>query len=108
MAEQPKPSPMKPRGKMARLRASVDLADSAMRARTERAQRFTPPPPPLRAVLEQALTLGGLPLLAVRLFWYNLRELRFWWPVVLPLLAWTAWRTYRQERLKDMLRDRNA
>jgi len=49
-----------------------------------------------RAMIAQAL---DLPLLApMRLFWENLRDLRPWWPVLLPLLLWVGWRTYRRER----------
>lgn len=97
-----------PRGAIGRLRGSVGIAEQALRGRTERMKRLTPPPPPLSATLERALTIGGLPLLLVRLFWYNLREVRFWWPVVLPLLVWTAWRTYHNERLKNRKNDRAA
>jgi hypothetical protein len=48
------------------------------------------------ALLAQALDV--LPLAPVRVFWDSLSELRPWWPVLLPLLAWIGWRTYQQER----------
>lgn len=97
-----------PRGAIGRLRGSAASAEQALRGRTERIKRLTPPPPSLPAVLERALTVGGLPFLLVRLFWYNLREVRFWWPVVLPLLVWTAWRTYHRERAKSKRHDEMA
>ncbi|MCS6940702.1 MAG: hypothetical protein NZM94_15610 [Roseiflexus sp.] len=97
-----------PRGAIGRLRGSADVAEQALRGRTERIKRLTPPPPPLSAALERALTIGGLPFLLVRLFWYNLHEVRFWWPVVLPLLIWTAWRTYHRERAKSQRHDEAA
>lgn len=97
-----------PRGAIGRLRGSVGAAEQALRGRTERSKRLTPPPPPLSATLERALTIGGLPFILVRLFWYNLREVRFWWPVVLPLLVWTAWRTYHRERAKNWQHDKGA
>ncbi|ABU56720.1 hypothetical protein [Roseiflexus castenholzii] len=97
-----------PRGAIGRLRGSVGVAEQALRGRTERVKRLTPPPPPLSATLERVLTIGGLPLLLARLFWHNLREVRFWWPVVLPLLIWTAWRTYHRERAKSRHHDTPA
>jgi hypothetical protein len=33
-----------------------------------------------------------------RSYWGILGELRDWWFLVLPLLAWVGWRTYRSER----------
>lgn len=36
----------------------------------------------------------------VKTFHHNLQELRDWWPVLLPLLAWIGWHTYRTERKK--------
>lgn len=95
-----------PRGALGRLQGSVGVAEQALRKRTERVKRLTPPPPPLSDTLERALTIGGLPFVLVRLFWYNLREVRFWWPVVVPLLVWTAWRTYQQERANNQKHDR--
>ncbi|MCS6842054.1 MAG: hypothetical protein NZ699_03290 [Roseiflexus sp.] len=103
-----RPCTSPPRGVIGRLRGSAAAAEQALRGRTERIKRLTPPPPPLSAVLERALTIGGLPLLLVRLFWYNLREVRFWWPVALPLLVWTAWRTYYRERAQAQRHDRAA
>ena len=50
----------------------------------------------LRDTVMQALALP--PLLPIRLFWDNLRAMRPWWPVLLPLLAWIGWRTYQRER----------
>jgi hypothetical protein len=53
-------------------------------------------PPPSRTYIQQAL--DTLPIAPARLFWDNLDEMRPWWPVLLPLLAWVGWRTYRRER----------
>lgn len=50
----------------------------------------------LGPLLAQALDV--LPIAPVRLFWDNLSELRSWWPVLLPLLAWVGWREYWRER----------
>ena len=53
-------------------------------------------------MLAQAL---DLPLLApVRIFWENLNEMRPWWPILLPLLAWVGWRTYWHERARVLNR----
>jgi hypothetical protein len=47
----------------------------------------------------------NLPLLApVRLFWEALDDMRPWWPILLPLLAWVGWRTYRRERASVLAR----
>jgi len=100
--------PAVPRGAIGRIRGSAGVAEEALRGRTERIKRLTPPPPPPSPTFERLLTIGGLPFLLVRLFWYNLREVRFWWPLVLPLLAWTAWRTYHLERTKSVQHDRTA
>ncbi|MGQ9550617.1 MAG: hypothetical protein ACUVSY_18575 [Roseiflexus sp.] len=97
-----------PRGTVGRIRGSAGVAEKALRGRTERIKRLTPPPPPLPSTLERILTIGGLPFLLVRLFWYNLHAVRFWWPVVLPLLAWTAWRAYHRERAKGAQHDRTT
>lgn len=41
------------------------------------------------------------PLIApLKLFWHNFQEARPWWPVIIPLMLWTGWRTYRRERRK--------
>jgi hypothetical protein len=48
------------------------------------------------SLVEQALTMPQL--VPIRLFWDNLRELRPWWPVLLPLMVWVGVRTYRRER----------
>jgi hypothetical protein len=55
-------------------------------------------PPGLQELLEQAFEIQLL--VPVRLFWNNLNALRPWWPVLLPLLAWIGWRTYRRERAR--------
>jgi hypothetical protein len=49
-----------------------------------------------QSVLKQALEMPQL--LPVRLFWEQLREVRPWWPVLIPALLWVGWRTYRRER----------
>ncbi|MBK9940287.1 MAG: hypothetical protein IPP13_01510 [Kouleothrix sp.] len=48
------------------------------------------------SLVEQALALPQL--VPIRLFWDNFRELRPWWPVLVPLLLWVGLRTYRNER----------
>jgi len=48
------------------------------------------------SLLEQALAMPQL--VPIRLFWDSLRELRPWWPVLLPLMLWVGVRTYRRER----------
>lgn len=50
--------------------------------------------------LEQVPFAGEL-----QLFWRTLREMRPWWPILLPFLAWVGWRTYHTERQK-VLRER--
>ncbi|HEU5012400.1 MAG TPA: hypothetical protein VFT66_07640 [Roseiflexaceae bacterium] len=35
-----------------------------------------------------------------RLFWHNFLEARPWWPVLVPLMLWVGWRSYRRERRK--------
>lgn len=52
----------------------------------------------LRDTITQVLELP--PVLPIRLFWDNLIAMRPWWPVLLPLLAWIGWRTYRNERAR--------
>lgn len=45
--------------------------------------------------------LNGLPyVLPVRTFWNDLRAEREFWPLLLPVLAWIAWRTYHEERAR--------
>jgi hypothetical protein len=62
--------------------------------------RSLPEPPdesPARlSLIEQALAMP--PFVPIRLFWDNLREMRPWWPVLLPLMLWVGVRTYRRER----------
>jgi hypothetical protein len=48
------------------------------------------------SLLEQALAVPQF--LPFRLFWDSLREMRPWWPVLLPLMLWVGVRTYRRER----------
>jgi hypothetical protein len=57
--------------------------------------------------IEQLETYVGLPILPLRLFWQNLEALRPWWSVLLPFLAWLAWRTYTGERAR-VLAERTA
>lgn len=50
----------------------------------------------MRELMDEAMTL---PLLApIRLFWENFQSMRPWWPVLIPLLLWVSWRSYRAER----------
>jgi len=49
-----------------------------------------------RAALDQAIAAS--PLAPARAFWDALRELEDWWPLLIPLLLWIFWRTYRRER----------
>ncbi|HWQ11972.1 MAG TPA: hypothetical protein VNL77_04190 [Roseiflexaceae bacterium] len=62
------------------------------------AGRVLPPPPRPPGPLEQATLLLRVKLLPFWLFWQNLRELRPWWPLLLPLLLWYGRRVYRRER----------
>ncbi len=56
----------------------------------------TPPEGSDGSIVEQAL---ALPQLApIRLFWDAMREMRPWWPVLIPLLLWVGVRAYRRER----------
>ena len=48
------------------------------------------------SLLDQALAMPQL--VPVRMFWDNLREMRPWWPILLPLMLWVGVRTYRRER----------
>jgi hypothetical protein len=54
-----------------------------------------------RAAIEQAIAAS--PLAPARAFWNSLRELEDWWPLLLPLLLWLFWRTYRRERAAFLL-----
>jgi hypothetical protein len=47
-------------------------------------------------IVQQAIAAS--PLAPVRAFWDSLRELESWWPLLIPLLLWVFWRTYRRER----------
>jgi hypothetical protein len=49
-----------------------------------------------RAALDQAIAAS--PLAPARAFWDALREMEDWWPLLIPLLLWIFWRTYRRER----------
>jgi hypothetical protein len=53
-------------------------------------------PPTTQTVVQQVLET--LPIAPFRLFWDNFNTMRPWWPVLVPLLAWVAWRTYQRER----------
>jgi hypothetical protein len=56
-----------------------------------------PVTPDFQTVLRQ--NLDQMPLLrVVKAFWDELADMRDWWPLVLPLLFWVGWRTYRKER----------
>ena len=48
------------------------------------------------SLIAQALAMPQL--IPMRLSWDNLRELRPWWPVLLPLMLWVGVRTYQRER----------
>lgn len=58
--------------------------------------------PGLGTLLAEALDLK--PLVPVRMFWDNLVALQAWWPLLLPLLGWIGWRTYRRERAEVLHR----
>jgi hypothetical protein len=50
----------------------------------------------------------NMPLLKqAQQYWQRLQEMHDWWPLLLPLLAWVGWRTYRKERAQ-VLRARRA
>jgi hypothetical protein len=49
-----------------------------------------------RAAIDQAIAAS--PLAPARAFWDALREMEDWWPLLIPLLLWIFWRTYRRER----------
>ena len=73
------------------------------------AQRLPEPPaeaPGLAGVLTQ---FWNLPELArVRRFWETFYDMRSWWSLILPLLAWVGWRTYRRERRRLRARRTSA
>jgi len=59
-----------------------------------------------RAAIDQAI--AGSPLARAWIFWSSLIELENWWPLLIPLLIWVFWRTYRRERAAVRLeRDRS-
>jgi hypothetical protein len=65
------------------------------------------PEPPAKAptVADTLSEIYYMPLLApVRLFWESLYDMRPWWPILFPLLAWVGWRSYRRERTKVLAR----
>ncbi|MEN9933467.1 MAG: hypothetical protein RLZZ387_46 [Chloroflexota bacterium] len=62
------------------------------------ARRAVPPPPPPTGLQQQLALLLRVELVPLQLFWLNLRALRSWWPILLPLLLVYAVRTYRRER----------
>ena len=55
----------------------------------------------LKSMVDQAL--ASPQLLPARLFWENLNEMRPWWPILAPLLAWVFWRKYQREHAKYMV-----
>ena len=57
-----------------------------------------------RAALDQAIAAS--PLAPARAFWTALRDMEDWWPLLIPLLLWVFWRTYRRERA-DLLASRD-
>jgi hypothetical protein len=72
------------------------------------APRQLPPPPQqpapnLKSIAQQQLAQTPQ-LHGARIFWKNLQEFGEWWLLV-PLLLWVGWRTYRTERRK-VLRER--
>ena len=59
-----------------------------------------------RAAIDQAIAAS--PLAPARAFWEALFELEVWWPLLIPLLLWVFWRTYRRERAAlDTLREQS-
>jgi hypothetical protein len=72
------------------------------------APRQLPPPPPqpapnFKSIAQQQL--AQVPQLrGVQMFWQNLQDFGDW-RLLLPLLLWVGWRTYRTERRK-VLRER--
>jgi hypothetical protein len=73
------------------------------------AQPLPPSAPPtedFQTVLRQ--NLDQMPLLrVVKSYLDELTDMRDWWPLVLPLLLWIGWRTYRKER-QQVLQERYA
>jgi hypothetical protein len=60
--------------------------------------RYTPPVSEPPGIIDQLGVLLRVEMLPFWLFWENLRALRPWWPLVLPLLVWYSLRAYRRER----------
>ena len=59
-----------------------------------------------RAAIDQAIAAS--PLAPARAFWVALRELEDWWPLLIPVLLWMFWRTYKSERAAlRVLRDQS-
>ncbi len=69
--------------------------------------RSQPDARPLSAVERQLESLIVVPIAPLRLFFETLLELRPLWPIVLPLLALVAWRTYRRERAEYIVTKRS-
>ena len=71
-------------------------------------RRKEPPKPKTRlarfALLQEQL-IERLGLRPFQAFWRELQSVERFWPVVLPLLAWVGWRTYRTERHKAKKRE---
>jgi hypothetical protein len=69
------------------------------------AGRLPEPPAEAPTVASTLSEIYHMPVLApVRFFWEALYDMRPWWPVLLPLLAWVGWRNYRRERTKVLAR----
>jgi len=59
-----------------------------------------------RAAIDQAIAAS--PLAPARTFWVALRELEDWWALLIPVLLWMFWRTYKSERAAlRVLRDQS-
>jgi hypothetical protein len=67
-----------------------------------------PPPPPPPGLLEQLALLLKVELLPFWLFWQNLRAMRGWWPLLVPLLFVYGRRAYRRERAARLERQASA
>ncbi len=37
-------------------------------------------------------------MIPVRLYWANLKAMEAWWPILIPVLLWVAYRRYAEER----------